>query len=281
MNSQVKLALYIAAVLGTLIFGGLFARAWRSASSATEKPRAATTNSVVDGSTNEVAQTEVTPAEVTPEGEEVPLRNTSEVATVGFARVFLWGFLGVASLVGLGALLAHDFSQYAANRTAEALFDDEGEDVRESTYEQVEKAYSAGDYLGAIGLLRDCLKENPKGVHAQIRIAEIYEKDLNNPVAAALEYEEVLRIPFDSERKGWTAIHLVNLYNRLGKHDQAVALMQRIIVEFPDTPAAAKARERLDAAGIEPPQEPSQDSPPPAEEGPPSHLPPGFRPKGT
>ena len=45
--------------------------------------------------------------------------------------------------------------------------------------------YGKGEFMEAIGLLRSFLKENPKAVHAKIRIAEIYEKDLRNPVEAA------------------------------------------------------------------------------------------------
>ncbi len=272
MKPQVKLGLYVAAVLGTLLFGVLFARAWRianapaSPSSTAQQGAGAATNAPDAG-------------EMTPEQEPVPLRNTTVVAVKGgFARVFLWGFLGVASLVGLGVLVAHDIAQYAADRTAGAMFDDEGEDLPESTYDLVEKAYGEGDYLEAVRLLREYLKENPRAVHAQIRIAEIYEKDLHNPLAAALEYEEVLQHNFEAERKGWSAIHLVNLYNRLGKQDQAVQLMQRIVIEFPNTPAAAKARERLTSAGLEVPEPPPP--PPSSSQGePPSSLPPGFRPK--
>jgi hypothetical protein len=266
MKPQVKMGLYVLTAIGTLVFGILFGRAWREAGAATPVNTAA-------AATNSEA------GEVTPEKEAVPTQSGAPVEGRGFARVFLWGLLGVSSLIGLGALLAHDLSQYAGQRAAQALFDDEGDAIPETTYDQVEKAYGEGDFLDAIRLLRDFLKENPRGIHAKIRIAEIYEKDLNNPLAAALEYEEVLQQRLDPDRKGWTAIHLVNLYNRLGKRDQAIALLQKVVAEFPDTPAAAKARERLEAAGIEAP-EPPPTADPNAGSQPPSNLPPGFRPKG-
>lgn len=49
--------------------------------------------------------------------------------------------------------------------------------------------------------------------YAAIRIAEIYEKDLHNYVAASLELEEVLSKRLSREKWGWTAIHLANLYS--------------------------------------------------------------------
>lgn len=289
MNPQLKLGLYVLTALGTLVFGLLFTSAWRRAdgrpagsSSTTARAVASATETNTAGGTNLVVieTNEVAAGEVTPEREPVEVRPA--IAARGFGRILLWGLLALFSLVGLGALAAYDMVQYAGRRATDALFDDQGEDVLPTAYEQVEKAYGEGDFLEAIRLLREFLKANPKAVHAQIRIAEIYEKDLNNPLAAALEYEEVLQHRFAPDRKGWTAIHLVNLYNRLDKSQEAVALLQRVVAEFPGTPAAAKARERLESAGIEIPERPSNS---PASEGgeepPPSgNLPRGFRPKG-
>ncbi|MBL9137837.1 MAG: hypothetical protein JNK85_18355 [Verrucomicrobiales bacterium] len=304
MNPQVKLGLYAVSLLCTLVFGTLFVKAWRLANPPTaeaaagQKPTSGTgatiaktnaTPPVLPGKTNGPAATnevgaaaaeEVPPAESTPEPERenVPTQVHATGVGRGFARVILWGLLAFGSLAVLASMGAYDMSQYAANRAERSLFDDEGETVRETTYELVEKAYAAGDFLEAIRLLREFLKEDPKAVHGQIRIAEIYEKDLNNPLAAALEYEEVLTKPLEPERKGWTAIHLVNLYNRLDRPQQAVELMKRIIAEVPETPAAQKARERLSATGIEfeePP--PSNPDTPPGEPPPAGDLPRGFR----
>lgn len=220
--------------------------------------------------------------------ESEPLPEGTLPSTRGLGKVLLWGLLATASLVGLAGLGAYDLSQFAGQRATETLFDDQGEDVTATTYEQVEAAYANGDYLEAIRLLRTVLQESPKAVHAKIRIAEIYEKDLNNPLAAALEYEEVIQGHLDSERKSWTMIHLVNLYNRLEKPQTAVAMLQRVAAEYPDTPAAAKARDRLSSAGFElpdpaPAPEASPTSPPASPESSPkdpsSGLPPGFRPK--
>lgn len=287
MKPQVKIGLYVVTAIGTLLFGILFFNAWRGMGEASTRTAsvtgAAATNAVMATDVEGGAAGGDDRDEVTPEREEVPMEGAVALTGRGLGRLVGWGLLAVVSVVGLGVLAAYDISQYTANRTGEALFDDEGEEVGESTYEQVEKAYGEGDYLEAIRLLREFVKEKPQAVHGQIRIAEIYEKDLNNPLAAALEYEEVLQRHFDPERKAWTAIHLVNLYNRLNKPQQAVALMQRVVMEFPDTPAAAKARDRLTASGVEiagSAAEGGGPDGPPRDPEPPSNLPPGFRPRG-
>lgn len=214
-------------------------------------------------------------AEVTAESEVVPATPPTG-GTRGLGRMITWGLLAVVSLVALGALLAYDISQYAAHRATEALFNDRGEELTATEYEKIEKVYADGDFLETVRMLREFLKSNPREVHAQIRIAEIYEKDLNNPLAAALEYEEVLKLPLEPARRGWTGIHLVNLYNRLEKPRQAVELMQRICVECPGTPAAGKARERLEAMGESVPEPPAAGGAGPSSD---PGLPPGFRKK--
>ena len=113
-------------------------------------------------------------------------------------------------------------------------------------YEAAEQVWADGNYLEAIQLMRDYLKKNPREQHAAIRIAEIYEKDLNNNLAAALEYEEILKQKLQPERWGWSAIHLCNLYFRMNQSDKAVALLRRIDAEYGETAAAGKARKRLE-----------------------------------
>ncbi len=291
MNSNLKLGLYAASVVGLLVFGALFVRAWRSADAlasagaraavappttqavATNLPAAGTNDATASAAppthvtatatataTAVEAQTPDAPAvareesakatEPTPEQEPVPDSTAGRVSGKRLADMIAWGLLTVVSIAGLGVLMAHDFSSAVAAKATRALFQEDAQGIEATDYEAVENAHTSGDFLEAIRLLREYHKENPRAVHAQIRIAEIYEKDLNNPLAAALEYEEVLKHPLEPDRWGWTAVHLVNLYNRLEKTDQAVHWLQRIVQERPQTPAAAKARERLTALGF-------------------------------
>src|SRR6185369_5766560 len=113
-------------------------------------------------------------------------------------------------------------------------------------YDEAESAWAKGDYLDSIQLMRDYYKRNPREVHVALRIAEIYESNLGNYLAAALEYEEVLKKQLPAERWGWAAIHLANLYSgKLNRTEEAAALLRRIAEEYGQTAAAKKARERL------------------------------------
>jgi hypothetical protein len=190
------------------------------------------------------------------------------------AGLFLFG-------VGLALLGAHDISGLIGQRAEEFILADDGEALKDPAYEQAERLWADGSHLEAIQMMREHLKMNPKQQYVAIRIAEIYENDLKNYIAAALEYEEVLKHNLAPERWGWAAIHLANLYSgKLNKTDQAEALLRRIVDEFGQTAAAKKARERLGladtAAAAGSPDEPTAA---PGETDPDSHLPPGFRPR--
>jgi hypothetical protein len=94
-------------------------------------------------------------------------------------------------------------------------------------------------------MMREYLKKNPREQFVALRIAEIYEKDLNNYVAASLELEEVLKKRLPAERWGRAAIHLCNVYSRMGQQDKMRALLERIARDYPKTSAAKKARKSL------------------------------------
>lgn len=187
-------------------------------------------------------------------------------------------FLALAAAIGLGLLVARDVSRYVAERSHRSLYDDEGKVTAQPEYERAEAVWANGDYLEAIRLMREIQARNPRQVHVLLRIAEIYEKDMANNLAAALEYEEILKFKLDAERWGWAAIHLCNLYNRLGQTDKADVLLRRIVEEYGTTAAAAKAREHLGLPEGEPPSETASGPATPITPDNPK-LPRGFRPK--
>jgi hypothetical protein len=157
------------------------------------------------------------------------------------------GYLGglVGALIVLGLLAAYDVTHYLGSRSVDYLFDDVGEGMRDPEYERAEQTWVNGKPLEAIQMMREYLEKNPREQHVALRIAEIYEKDLRNYVAASMEYEEVLKKKLPPERWGWAAIHLCNLYSRMGQQDKMKALLERIARDYPQTAAAKKARQNL------------------------------------
>ncbi len=339
MNPKVKLSAYgvlliLAAWCGWSFHANYAAVTRASAEAATNETVAATneTVAVTNGTasatnenvvaTNEAAATNVAtnaasaPASATNLATNGAISNaaTGPVVKQGSAvpartaRGRMMGYLAalVGSLIGLGLLIAYDVTQYLGGAAVDLLLEDKGEGARDPEYEKAEEAWANGQFLEAVRLMREFLKARPREQYAALRIAEIYEKDLNNPLAAALEYEEVLKKKLSPERWGWAAVHLCNLYSRLGRQEKTRELLQRIVDDYPKTSAAKKARERLglpepeskpEPAAQENPGEPAgapvEDAPAPVHEKtkarvkskpappepPKSNLPPGFRPK--
>lgn len=181
-----------------------------------------------------------------PASEEVTARE--KLFDASYTRMMVCGSVLFISFCGLSLLIARDLGAGIGSR-AGALYYDEDEasaSSRNALYEQADQAWTDGNHLEAIGLLRQYVQQNPREQHASLRIAEIYEKDLNNHLAAAMELEEVLKSRLRPDRWGWTAIRLCNLYTgKLNQADKGIALLKRLIKEHPNTQAAEKARKRL------------------------------------
>lgn len=221
-------------------------------SAAVAPPEAASTNAADSSTVTNVASQTVTnsapvaaePPPVTPDvltKRSLERPNAPDTTGIGF---YAFGMFG--TLLGLGILVAHDISSFMGQRAHKFLHNEEGEGIHSAEYDKAENVWANGDYLEAIRLMREYLAQNPREVHVMARIAEIYEKDLNNHLAAALEYEEFLKQKLPPERWAWAAIHLVNLYyGKLDKPAQGLALLWRIHREYGNTKAAAKARKRL------------------------------------
>jgi len=214
--------------------------------------------------------TNVTPGKTGSQPKPVPAKAPDK------SRSFLWMGGFVASLLGLAGLMAWEVARWFSRRTSDVLFAENAPGTTDAEYEEAEAEWANGNPLEAIRMMREYLDKNPSEQYAAIRIAEIYEKDLHNYVAASLELEEVLGKRLSREKWGWTAIHLANLYSgKMNQPEKAMAWLERIIRDYPDTGAAKKARVRL---GIPEDQVAplAQSEPDPGSDSGDSNLPKGF-----
>jgi TolA-binding protein len=311
MNRTTKLILYVVCLIAVVVLGSITVSSYRQATKTSEQrasriadltsientnvtettntapdtnllvEAAATNTNVV--STN-VAETNLAIAKKTAKKAGDPEDGTAVAGSSsrGYTRMVTYGLGLLLFAIGLAALIAYDISQFLARKAEESLFADDGAPI-DPEYEQAEELWKDGKYLDSLNAMRSYLKKHPREQFVALRIAEIYEENLNNPLAAALEYEEVLKKKLPAERWGWAAIHLANLYSgKLNQPDKSVALLHRIDAEYGQTTAAKKARERLSQidpnfvpsnAPVVPVAAEATDSPTA------SNLPPGFRPK--
>ena len=180
-------------------------------------------------------------------------RVPTQTTGVSSARAVM--YLGglVATVILLGLLSAYEVARYFGERAERAFVEAEIEpELPIPEFEEAEQVRTDGEPLEAVRLLREYLQEHPTELRAMSRIAEIYNYDLKNYLAAALEYEEFLKHRMPAERWAWGAIHLAKLYGRLNQPEKAVALLERIDKRYGKTTAAARARRALREARGEP-----------------------------
>src|SRR6185312_6761135 len=70
-----------------------------------------------------------------------------------------WGAGLVVSVIVLGLLLAHEASQFFGNRALKVLYNDDAVGAANPGYEKAEEEWANGNFLDAIQLMRDYLRE--------------------------------------------------------------------------------------------------------------------------
>jgi TolA-binding protein len=282
MNTLVKGVIALLLLLGSIYCLQRFRAGYASAELSRGVPSEVEANATasvlpVTEATNETAPQTGTSAE--PLGTNAPAA-TAPAVTSGTkapetkapqSKSFGWlgGFVG--TMLVLAGLVAWEVAQWFSRRTGSVVFSEDAPSQNDPEYDAAEAEWAKGNHLDAIALMREYLKRNPREQYVAIRIAEIYEKDLSNPLAATLELEEVLTKGLSREKWGWTAIHLANLYSgSMNQPAKAMAILERIIAEYPETGAAKKARSRLgipeetapaEEAAAETPSETGSDNP--------------------
>jgi len=163
-----------------------------------------------------------------------------------YIRVIGNGIAFAVLLVVSGFGFAHhagDFLRFDLGQKVETV--EEITSERE-LYEKAEYLVLKGKHLEAIELLRKVLEMDPNHFEAQLRIAEIYDRNLENYQVAVGEYELALKHDFNPERWSWAAVRLCNLYSgKMGDTNRAIRLMREIADKYPHTGGAAKVRKRL------------------------------------
>lgn len=155
---------------------------------------------------------------------------------IAFAVLFVITGFGFAHHAG-------DFLRFDLGQKIDTV--EEVSDDRE-LFEKAEYMVLKGKHLDAIELLRRVLELDPNHFEAQLRIAEIYDKNLENYQVAIGEYEAAIKHEFDPERWSWAAVRLCNLYSgKMGDTNRAIRLMRELADKHPHSGGAAKVQKRL------------------------------------
>ena len=201
MNPTVKLVLYVVLTLALAMLGyGLVSTlqapttpppraSTPAAAASTATNNSPTISATSPGQTN--ATTTLTAPTPPPAGDDDDItvrrssRNLGRATGYGVAMFFVF--------IALAILIARDVSRYIGSRAQDLIFNDNLEGMKDPEYEEAERVWAKGDHLESVRLMRAYLNKHPREQYVALRIAEIYETNLRNYLAAALEYEEVLK----------------------------------------------------------------------------------------
>ena len=152
-------------------------------------------------------------------------------------------FLG-AGLVGI--LFVVYVLPFFAQRVTHAVYDS-AEMVERDVMHDARSLMAQGDYEGAIAAFREAAALDPLNRLPWVEIAKIQKTNLEDPAAAiatirhALESQE-----WEINDAAYFLFRLAELYDEVeGNRASAVAIMNQVIEQFPETRHSANARNKL------------------------------------
>jgi hypothetical protein len=153
--------------------------------------------------------------------------------------------LMLVSLIGLVIVGVFDLKKLFSSRMERWRIEGATSTDPAPELEEAQRLRVSGEPLDAIRLLREYLLAHPYELQVMSRIAEIYRYDLKNDLAAALEYEELLKRKVPDDQWSWAALHLAKLYGRLNEFEKSVGLLERLDSQYAHTIAGRRARKAL------------------------------------
>ena len=210
----------------------------------TNAPPAQATNSLPSPTNGPAAPT--AKAGTTAAAKELDALRKGRRVGAGYIRILLSTLGCGAALTVLGFLAAQDIGRLLKFRLGKSVTYVDARSERNDQFDRAQLLAAKGKHTAALKLLQDVLAKHPHHARSLLLTAEIHDKQLGDYPAAALHYEQLLRLNLPAEQWGWTAIRLANIYSgKLGQPDSAIDLMKRLARDHPDTPAGAKAVKRL------------------------------------
>lgn len=169
---------------------------------------------------------------------------TSGDATAGGA-VWVWfaAYLAAAAVLGLG--LAWDLTRQVGLLAGRLYVGSGRLPAFTAAWWRAERLAKSGQTRAAIQTLRDYLEAHPRHWPVAVRIAEIYERELDDLRSAALEYEAILQRRLPRRVRAELMLRRANCALLARDADAAAWWWHAVIARFPGHPAATLAARRL------------------------------------
>lgn len=167
----------------------------------------------------------------------------NETSLTGIMLAFLTaGLVGVVFVVDILPLLAHRFTH--------AVYDS-GEEVEEDVMHDARAKLAQGEYEDAISAFRDAAAKDPTNRIPWVEIAKVQREHLSDPAGAVATLREAIeQHDWQVNDAAYLMFRLAETYDEaLGDRTSAVAIMQQVVDQFPETRHSANAKHRLQEWG--------------------------------
>jgi tetratricopeptide (TPR) repeat protein len=138
-----------------------------------------------------------------------------------------------------------------AHRATHTIYDS-GELVEKDSMSEARSKLAQGDYEAAISAFRDAAAKDPGNRLPWVEVVKIQREVLHDPASAIETLREVLENhAWQENDAAYFLFRLAELYDGdTGDRDSAVAIMQQVMAQFPETRHSANARHKLHEWGV-------------------------------
>jgi tetratricopeptide (TPR) repeat protein len=153
------------------------------------------------------------------------------------------GYVGIVFVAHILPRLAH--------RATHTIFDS-GEMVEKDVMSEARSKLAQGDYEAAMLCFREAAAKDPTNRLPWVEIVKIQREVQHDPSAAIMTIREVLEnYTWPENDAAYFLFRLAELYDGdMGDRDSAVAIMQQVMAQFPETRHSANARHKLHEWGV-------------------------------
>jgi tetratricopeptide (TPR) repeat protein len=189
---------------------------------------------------------EIAVLEETGNSEEQVKKLEIELSSMEGEKTFngiLLTFLG-AGLAGIFFVVT--LLPFFAQRVTHAVYDS-AEMVERDVMHDARSLMAQGDYEGAIAAFKQAAAADPLNRLPWVEIAKIQKTNLEDPVAAIATIRHALESQaWEINDAAYFLFRLAELYDEVeGNRASAVAIMNQVIEQFPETRHSANARNKL------------------------------------
>ncbi len=191
-------------------------------------------------------QAEITSVEEAGDPEERLGKLSEELKGLEGSRTFNGVLLAFISAGLIGVFFVFQILPSIAQRVTHAVYDS-AEMMEHDVMHDARSLLAQGDYEGAITAFKKAAEADPMNRLPWVEISKIYKDYLNDPDAAVQTIRHALeRQAWEPNDAAYFLFRLAELYDSLqGDRASAVAIMQQVVEQFPNTRHSANASHKL------------------------------------